>query len=190
MSIIEDEDNVSEVLARRIRGERSARGWSLDDLAGRAGVSKAMLSKIERAEASPTAATLSRVATAYGLTLAGLFDGAGEAGARLVRAADQPLWRDPRTSYLRRQVFLSRSNPLELVEVELPAGQEVGFPASAYQLIHQIVWVLSNRLTILEGTSRHELAAGDRLELGPPSDVEFCNETAQPCRYLVALVRK
>jgi len=180
---------VSKVLARRIRGERTARGWSLDDLAGRAGVSKAMLSKIERAEASPTATTLSRIATAYGLTLAGLFDGAGEAGPRLVRAADQPLWRDPKTSYLRRQVFLSRSNPLELVEVELPAGQEVGFPASAYVLVQQVVWTLTNRLTVLEGATRHELVAGDRLELGPPSDVVFRNETAQACRYLVALVR-
>ena len=128
-------------LARRIRGEREARAWSLGGLAERAGVSKAMLSKIERAEASPTAATLSRIATAYGLTLAALFERATE-GSRLVRAKDQPIWRDPKTSYLRRQVFLSQSNPLELVEVELPPRQEVGFPASAYHLIHQVVWVL------------------------------------------------
>jgi len=188
MSIIEDE--VGGPLARRIRGERNARGWSLDDLARRAGVSKAMLSKIERAEASPTAATLSRVATAYGLTLAGLFDGAGDAGPRLVRTGDQPLWRDPKTSYRRRQVFLSAANPLELVEVELPVGQEVGFPASAYVLVQQVVWVLTNRLTILEGADRHDLAAGDRLELGAPSDVVFRNEGARSCRYLVALVRK
>jgi transcriptional regulator with XRE-family HTH domain len=184
------EDKVGESLARRIRGERTARGWSLDDLAGRAGASKAMLSKIERAEASPTAAMLSRIATAYGLTLAALFDSAGDAGPRLVRAQDQPLWRDPQTSYLRRQVFLSRSNPLELVEVELPAHQDVGFPASGYVLVQQVVWVLTNRLTILEGASRHELLAGDRLELGPPSDVVFRNEGTQSCRYLVALVRK
>jgi transcriptional regulator with XRE-family HTH domain len=188
MSIIEDK--VSGALARRIRGERTARAWSLDDLARRAGVSKAMLSKIERAEASPTAATLSRIAAAYGLTLAALFDSVGEAGPRLVRAREQPLWRDPKTSYLRRQVFLSSANPLELVEIELPAHQEVGFPASAYVLVQQVVWVLTNRLTILEGASHHELAAGDRLELGPPSDVVFRNEAAQACRYLVALVRK
>ena len=110
-----------------------------------------MLSKIERAEASPTAATLSRIATAYGLTMAALFESPRGGGSRLLRAQDQPLWRDPKTSYLRRQVFLSPSNPLELVEVELPPRQEVGFPASAYQLIHQVVWVLSNRLTIMEG---------------------------------------
>lgn len=188
MSTIEDRGDTA--LAQRIRGEREARGWSLAGLAGRAGVSKAMLSKIERAEASPTAATLSRIATAYGLTMAALFESARGGGSRLVRAQDQPLWRDPKTSYLRRQVFLSPSNPLELVEVELPPRQEVGFPASAYQLIHQVVWVLSNRLTIMEGATRHELAAGDRVEFDAPSDIVFRNDGAQPCRYVVAIVRR
>jgi transcriptional regulator with XRE-family HTH domain len=177
-------------LALRIRSEREAKGWSLAGLAERAGVSKAMLSKIERGEASPTAATLSRIATAYGLTLAALFERVGAGSPRLLRANEQPLWRDPKTSYLRRQVFLSRSNPLELVEIELPARQQVGFPASAYMLVQQVVWVLTNRLTIMEGGDRHELAAGDRLELGAPSDVVFRNEGAQSCRYLVGVIRR
>jgi transcriptional regulator with XRE-family HTH domain len=187
MSTITDE--AGPTLARRIRGERETRGWSLGGLAERAGVSKAMLSKIERAEASPTAATLSRIATAYGLTLAALFERAPES-PRLLRASDQPIWRDPKTSYLRRQVFLSHSNPLELVEVELPPKQEVGFPASAYHLIHQVVWVLENRLVIVEGERRHELAAGDRVEFDTPSDVVFRNEAKEPCRYVVAVVRR
>ena len=50
MSNIEDKAGAG--LAQRIRSEREARGWSLADLAGRADVSKAMLSKVERAEAS------------------------------------------------------------------------------------------------------------------------------------------
>jgi transcriptional regulator with XRE-family HTH domain len=187
MSTIE---NDRATLSRRIRQERETRGWSLSTLAERAGVSKAMLSKIERGEASPTAATLSRIATAYGLTLAALFEQAQAASARLLRAKEQPLWRDPKTSYLRRQVFLSRANPLELVEVELPGRQEVGFPASAYLLIQQVVWVLSHRLTIMEGAQRHDLAAGDRIEFGAPADVVFRNEGAQSCRYLVAIVRR
>jgi len=126
MSIIEDK--ADEALGRRVRAEREGRGWSLAELAGRAGVSKAMLSKIERAEASPTAATLSRIATAYGLTMAALFEVA-VGSSRMQRAKDQPVWRDPKAAYLRRQVFLHPANPLELVEIELPAGQEAGFPA-------------------------------------------------------------
>jgi len=192
MSTKEDEakEDDGAALAQRIRSEREAKGWSLAGLAERAHVSKAMLSKIERGEASPTAATLSRIATAYGLTLAALFEPVGAGSPRLLRAKQQPLWRDPKTSYLRRQVFLSRSNPLELVEIELPARQEVGFPASAYLLVQQVVWVLTHRLTIMEGANRQDLAAGDRLELGAASDVVFRNEGAQSCRYLVAVIRR
>src|SRR2546429_9702851 len=113
MSTIEDRADM--VLARRIRGEREARSWSLAGLAERAGVSKAMLSKIERAEASPTAATLSRIATAYGLTMAALFEGPRGGGSRLLPAKDPPVWRDPKTGHLRRPGFLHPSNRLGLV---------------------------------------------------------------------------
>jgi uncharacterized cupin superfamily protein len=77
-----------------------------------------------------------------------------------------------------------------MVEVELPPKQEVGFPASAYQLVREVVWVLENRLVIMEGGTRHELAAGDRVEFGSPADVVFRNESTKPCRYLVTVVRR
>ena len=105
MSIIEDEPG--QILARRIRAQREARGWSLSDLAERAKVSKAMLSKIERGEASPTAATLSRIATACGLTMAALFEAASGERVRVMRAGEQPVWNDPATSYRRRFRFCS-----------------------------------------------------------------------------------
>ena len=99
------------------------RGWSLAELARRSGVSKATISKIEREEVSPTAVILVRLAGAFDQTLAGLLLRAEGAGQRLSRVAEQPLWRDPETGYLRQQVFSRPDHPLELVEVELPAGQ-------------------------------------------------------------------
>src|SRR4051812_47339778 len=98
-------DDSSAKLARRILLEREARGWSLADLAEASGVSKAAISKIERAEVSPTAVVLVRLAAAFDLTLAGLLVRAeGDAG-RLARAADQAVWRDPDTGYVRRQIY-------------------------------------------------------------------------------------
>jgi transcriptional regulator with XRE-family HTH domain len=182
------QDDLGAAIAAKIQAEREIRGWSLGDLADHSGVSKAMLSKIERAEASPTAATLSRVATALGLTLAALV--AEQKNSRLARANEQPVWHDPKTSYRRRQIFLSPANPLELVEIELPPLQEVHFPAGSYLLIRQVVWVLHGRLTIVEGTQRHVLNAGDRLEFGAPADCTFRNEGAPKCSYLVAVVRR
>jgi transcriptional regulator with XRE-family HTH domain len=176
-------------IARRLRLERDMRGWSLADLAERSGVSKATISKIERKEASPTAVVLVRLAGAFDLTLAGLLLRAEGEGKRLSRAAEQPIWRDPETGYLRKQVFSRPDHPLEVVQVELPAGRRVVFPASSYAHIRQAVWVQAGDLVILEGGDRHLLGAGDCLGFGPPSEVTLANETAAPCVYLVVLAR-
>jgi len=177
-------------IARRLRDEREARGWSLGELAARAGVSKAMISKVERGEASPTAALLGRLSAAFQLTVATLLARAESDDGRLVRARDQARWRDPDTHYLRRQVFARARSPLELVEIELPAGAAVAYPAASYAFIRQLVWVTRGRLVIHEGAERHELASGDCLEFGAPTDCAFRNESKASCRYLVALVRQ
>jgi len=165
------------------------RGWSLAELAERSGVSKATISKIERDEVSPTAVILVRLAGAFELTLAGLLLRAEGEGERLSRAVDQPVWRDPATGYRRRQVFCRPDHPLEITQIELPAGQRVVFPASSYAHIRQAVWVQSGELVILEGGDRHVLRAGDCLGFGPRSVVTLANETGAPCTYLVVLAR-
>lgn len=182
-------DGSTTQIARRIRLERDIRGWSLADLAERSGVSKATISKIEREEVSPTAVILVRLAGAFDLTLAGLLLRAEGEGKRLSRAAEQPIWRDPETGYLRKQVFCRPDHPLEIVQVVMPAGQRVVLPASSYAHIRQAVWVQTGELVIVEGDDRHLLSAGDCLGFGPPSEVTIANETAEPCVYLVVLAR-
>jgi transcriptional regulator with XRE-family HTH domain len=186
-------DDLDTRLGARVKIERAGRGWSLTDLAQRSGVSRAMINKIERGEASPTAALLGRLSGAFGLTLSALLarTEVNRAG-RLVRADDQLRWRDPATGYMRRQVAPAPGSdlPLELVHVELPAGAAVGFPAAAYAFVRQLVWVLDGTLTFVEGEATHTLAAGDCLELGPPSDCTFRNDKKRPCRYAVAILRQ
>lgn len=183
-------DDPAAKLARRIRLEREARGWSLADLAERSGVSKASISKIEREEVSPTAVILVRLAAAFDLTLAGLLVRAeGEAGDRVSRAGDQAIWRDPDTGYVRRQVMSRPDHPLEIVQVELPAGRQVEFPASSYAHIRQAIWVSAGELVVHEGAERRVLRPGDCLGLGPPSPVVIANQGHLPCSYVVVLAR-
>lgn len=188
MSTIVDDPGTE--LAQRIAAERGARGWSLAELAARSGVSKAMLSKIERRESSPTASILLRIAGSFEMTLAELLTGMQEEDARLRRAGDQPVWTDPATGYRRRQVYLGSRLPLELVDVVLPPGARVAIPASSYAFIRQLVWVIEGSLTITEGEDETVLATGDRIEFGPPSDCMFRNDRDVPCRYLVAVMRQ
>jgi transcriptional regulator with XRE-family HTH domain len=182
-------DDTGPRIARRIRLERTARGWSLADLAESSRVAKATISKIEREEISPTAVTLVRLAAAFDLTLAGLLVRAEGSGDRLSRAVDQPLGRDPKTGYLRKQVFNNPDHPVEIVQADLPAGRQVVLPPSSYAHIRQVVWVLAGNLVILEGSERYALSAGDCLGFGPPSEVTLANETASTCTYLVVLAR-
>jgi transcriptional regulator with XRE-family HTH domain len=183
-------DNIDSTIAARIRGERAARRWSLDDLAERSGVSKAMISKIERGEASPTAALLGRLSAAFGLTLSALLAETETPHRGPVRAETQAIWREPATGYIRRQVSASPTIPIELIEVDLPPGASVSFPAASYRKMSHVVWVLAGRLTFVEGDVTHDLAAGDSLEFGPPADCTYRNESAAPCRYLVVLLRR
>lgn len=182
-------DRVDQALAERVRKEREGRRWSLAELAIHSGVSKAMLSKIERVEASPTANTLARIATAFGLTLAELlsFERASSP-TRLMRADAQPTWRDPETNYVRRQIFAEPYVAFEMVEIILPAGKSVSFPASTYIDRQHVVWMLSGELNLREGDEEHFLSTGDRLQFREPKDVTYRNDTLEPCRYLVAIL--
>jgi transcriptional regulator with XRE-family HTH domain len=186
-------DDLDSRLGARIKVERERRGWSLTDLAERSGVSRAMINKVERGEASPTASLLGRLSGAFGLTLSTLLARTESARAgRLVRAEDQLRWTDPATGYVRRQVAPVPGSdlPLDLVQVELPTGASVSFPAAAYAFARQLVWVLSGTLTFIEGDVTHTLAAGDCLELGPPCDCTFRNDRSRPCRYAVVILRQ
>jgi transcriptional regulator with XRE-family HTH domain len=188
MTSIVDEAGLQ--IARRLRLEREARGWSQAQLAAQSGVSKATISKVERGEMSPTAVTLVRLAGAFDLTLAGLLTRAEAPGGRLTRAADQPRWQDPASGYRRRQISMRPDHPLELVQIELPAQQQVQLPAASYAQIQQLIWVQSGELRVTEGAETQQLAPGDCLAFGPPSDTTLANDTESPCTYLVLLVRR
>jgi transcriptional regulator with XRE-family HTH domain len=188
MSTIVDDPTIA--IARPLRAARAARSWTIADLAELSGVSKAMISKIERAEASPTAMLLGRLSGAFGLTLSRLLAGAEAAGQRLARFADQPVWCDPETGYVRRAVSPPSGGPLELVSVEIPPGARIAYPASAFTFIHQQIWVIGGTLMFREGDIEHHLAAGDCLQLGQPVECAFANPGPGPCTYLVAIVRR
>src|SRR4051812_5669189 len=166
-------DDLTDSLAAAVKAARSERHLSTAHLAEASGVSRAMIGKVERGDSQPTAALLARLAAALGLTLSELIARAEGDTGRLLRAADQPTWTDPATGYTRRAVSPPAGRPLELIDVELPAGATVELPAASYELIHQQIWVLSGHLRFREGETIHDLLAGDCLQLGPPSPCAF-----------------
>ncbi len=182
------EEEVSRALAARVQQERKRRNWTIQDLADRSGVSRAMISKIERLDSSPTAVTLSRLSGAFGLSMSELLLSGESSDRRLNRHKEQQVWQDPATGYTRRAVSPPAGMPLQLIEVYLPAKTKVEFPALSYSALHQQIWLLEGELTFQEGPERHELNPGDCLQLAGGQDCAFENPLRSPCRYVVALI--
>lgn len=184
--------DISVRLAARLRRLRAERGLTLDGLAERAGVSRSAISLAERAESSPTAALLGRLAAGLGVTLASLFAEEERADASPVaRRADQATWRNPESGYLRRNLSPPGfPSPLELVEVVLPGRARVAYDtawAPRAAAIHQQIWVLDGEIELTVGEVGHRLGAGDCLAMRLDQPTAFRNPTDHPARYLVAL---
>jgi transcriptional regulator with XRE-family HTH domain len=184
---------VNERIAERVRDLRAAQGLSLDALASQSGVSRSMISLIERGESSPTAVVLEKLATGLGVTMASLFDATADAAhassGPVARRDDQPQWQDPASGYRRRNVSPPGvPQPMQIVEVHFPPGGRVAFETGVRDMrVHQQVWVLEGAMDITLGTERHRLRQGDCLAMQLDRPTMFHNPTRKPARYAVVI---
>lgn len=178
-------------IAERMKALRLAQSLTLDDLAIRAGVSRAMISRIERGEASPTAQLLARLCSALGTTLSRFFADGETAGDPLARRNGQRIWRDPETGYLRRSVSPDGTgSPVDIVEVEFPPGARVVFEQQQFDAgLTQHLWLFEGRLTMTAGEQTHVLEAGDCLFMRLAEAHIFHNPHGAPARYAIILNR-
>lgn len=182
-------DPLDAELGRRIRELRARQGLSLDTLADRSGVSRAMLSRVELGQSSPTAQLLNKLCGGLDVTLSALF--ASTERSPLARWDEQPVWRDPETSYVRRSVSPPAAGSLvDLVEVEFPAGGSVRFDNAGAGDMAQLVWVLAGGIEITLGEETVCLNTGDCLFMRLDRPIQFRNPGEAPARYAVVLVPK
>ena len=181
--------SLNDRIAQRVRDLRADRGLSLDALAAHCGVSRSMISLIERGESSPTAVLLERLATGLGVPLASLFEAPVPASGPVSRLADQPQWRDPHSGYVRRNVSPSgAASPIHIVEILFPPKARVAYETGPREpQVHQQVWVLEGTIEVTLGDDRHRLAAGDCLALVLDRPTSYYNPTRQIARYAVVI---
>jgi transcriptional regulator with XRE-family HTH domain len=191
MSVIMD-TAVNARIGDRVRQLRAVESLSLAALASKSGVSRSMISVIERGESSPTAVVLEKLAGGLGVTLASLFDApaAGDGvSSPVARRADQPQWRDPASGYVRRNVSPPGvPQPMQIVEVRFPPRRRVAFEnAERDTRIHQQVWLLEGTMDVTVGAEHHRLHAGDCLAMQLDRATMFYNPTRKPARYAVLI---
>jgi transcriptional regulator with XRE-family HTH domain len=192
-SMKESVSDVNQRIARHVRELRAGQGLSLDGLARRSGVSRSMISLVERGESSPTAVVLEKLAAGLGATLASLFDAlvpaAQAPSGPVARRVDQPQWRDPASGYLRRNVSPPGvPQPMQIVEVHFPPGGRVAFETVGRDArVFQQVWLLEGAMDVTLGAERHRLREGDCLAMQLHRTTIFHNPTRKTARYAVVI---
>jgi transcriptional regulator with XRE-family HTH domain len=179
-------------LGRRARAMRKAAGLTLEALAARSGVSRAMLSKVERGEKSPTLSVATRIAGGLDVSLSALM-GADPlpAGVAVRRAGERPCFRDPETGFERH--VLSPANAggdVELILHVIPPGVSSGVLPTYEGGVEKYLIVQEGRLSVYLGTVRHELDVGDSFFFRITEPYRFVNEGAQRCSYYCLIVSR
>lgn len=176
-------------IAGRVRTLRSARGLSLQALASRTGVSRSMISLIERGESSATAVLLERLAAGLSVPLASLFIDADAAPSPVSRSGAHLPWKDPQSGYIRRNISPPQySSPIQIVDVRLPAGAQVAYETGGRLVsVDQQIWVQRGELELSIGTLIHRLRADDCIAMRLTEPVSFRNRTRKSVHYVVVI---
>lgn len=185
----EPAESVDARLGARLTELRAERGWSLGELAERSGVSRSTLSRAERAEISPTASLLNRLCHVYGRTMSQLLSEVEAEPALLVRAAEQPVWEDRSSGFVRRSVSPPHAGlRAEVVEGRLAAGADIAYDRPPVPGLEQHIWVLEGALDVTVQETEHHLDAGDCLRMRVWGATRFRCPGPGAVRYVLAVV--
>ena len=155
-------DPVQRKICRRVRTLRKQKSWTLDQLASLSGVSRSMLSQIERGVANPTLGVTHRIAQAFGLTLGQLVESSSpRQEIDVIRASDRGhLFRDDDQCCIRTLSPLHLEKDVEFYEVRLkPHGTLKSAPHFAGT--REFLTVQRGAVRVKSGKESMELEAGD-----------------------------
>ncbi|WP_370638399.1 helix-turn-helix domain-containing protein [Aurantimonas sp. VKM B-3413] len=183
------DDSIDQRIAVRLRALRSGRGWSLDELAGLSGVSRATLSRLEKAEVSATASVLGRLGAAYGLTTSRLLSMVEDDFTPQLDQEQQAVWVDPETGFRRRSVSPPAAALAgEVIEGTFAPGRRIAYEAPARGGLEHHLVLIEGRLSVTIEDRVHDLTPGDclRYRLFGPSAFETPDDCG--ARYLLFMV--
>ncbi len=153
-----------EQLCRRLKHLRAERGWSLDTLANASGVSRSMLSQIERNQANPTLAVAFRIARAFGMSLGEFVETPGAMSSIVViRANDRAYhYRSDQDCQIRTLSPLNLEKDVEFYEVQLKEGGALR-SAPHFAGTREFLTVQSGRVRVQSAEDAEDLERGDSV---------------------------
>ena len=185
-----DMPDITIAVARTLQALRADRGWSLDQLAARSGVSKGVLVALEQGRSNPNLATLARIGDAFGVPVTLLVDMSGEPAVRISSPdASRVLWRGPAGG---TGTIIAATDPpwaVELWRWEVMPGEAFGGDAHA-PATREMAAVESGSLTLTVAGERHTVGAGQCARFPASRPHRYGNEGKEPVRFTMVVVSR
>jgi len=186
--ISEAEAVSAERLGSRVKELRKRRGMTLEGLAEGSGVSRAMLSKMERGEKNPTLVVAARIAEGFGVTLSGLLGTEERREIVVVPRERRMVMRDPETGFERQLLSPSFGvRGVEFVRNVVPEGSTSGDFPPHRRGVEEYVVVERGRLRAILGGEEHLLEEGDAVFFEADVPHRFDNAGEGPCSYYLVI---
>ena len=148
-------------IGARVRQHRTARGWTLEELADRSGVSRRMLITVEHGEGNPSIATLLRISDALGIGLPVLVDVERPHAVTITPDGQAPvLWRGPHGGQGRLVAGTEPPDVVELWDWVMQPGEEHTTEAHSVGT-RELLLVLDGQVDLRVGDRTQRLEAGD-----------------------------
>ncbi|WP_053761474.1 MULTISPECIES: XRE family transcriptional regulator [Streptomyces] len=182
-----DLDLLTQSLARNVKRWRTERGFTLDTLAARAGVSRGMLIQIEQARTNPSLGTVVKIGDALGVSITTLLDYGQGPKVRVVPAEQAVrLWHTEAGSYNRLLAGTEAPGPLELWDWRLMPGESSPsdpHPAGTVELVH----VTTGELTLTVDGVPYRVPAGASASFEANTPHIYGNEGGEPMEMVLAV---
>jgi transcriptional regulator with XRE-family HTH domain len=178
-------------LGERIRGLRRERGLTLDLLAQRSGVSRAMISKLERGEKNPTLVVAAKVAEGLGVSLSQLVGVEERREVVVVPRERRMIMRNPETGFERQLLSPSFSGRgIEFIRNVMPEGSSSGEFPPHRRGVEEYIVVENGRLRALLGREAYLMEEGDALYFEADIPHRFDNAGKGECSYYLVIDSK
>ncbi|GAA1695886.1 helix-turn-helix domain-containing protein [Microbacterium sediminicola] len=171
-----------QALGAHIRRLRMAQQISLRKLAAEADVSVSFLSQVERGTASPSIASLMRIAKALGQTIGNLFE--ARTDNWLVRAGEAPRLVHPNREWDEELLTPREFTKLQVIRSVLAVGGSTGDEYLSYGPSETSMIIQSGEVDVTIGGETHRLRAGDCLSYDPSTQHSISNAADVPCVIL------
>lgn len=178
-------DPLAQAIGVRVKRERIARGWTLDQLAERSGVSRRMIVNVEQGAANPSLETLLRISDALGMGLPALVEPPAPKTAKVTRAGEgATLWRGEQGGFGMLMAGTEPPNVVELWEWVLAPGDRHESDAHASGT-REMLLVTEGAVTVSVGNEAYDLAVGDTVSFY--ADIEHTYVNAQESQARLVL---